>query len=106
MDFPSPSSDDAGRHWETEREAFLHPISSDWPYVGGPAWEQIHHHHFLFVCWGYWEILDAEIWEFILQERVPYSHYFGAALVEVWRKGHLLVHQPSYEEQLEGFSVP
>ncbi|GFX99130.1 hypothetical protein TNCV_2493111 [Trichonephila clavipes] len=33
--------DDAGRHWETEREAFLHPISRlcMWPYVGGPAWE-------------------------------------------------------------------
>ncbi|GFW34148.1 hypothetical protein TNCV_288301 [Trichonephila clavipes] len=30
---------DAGRHWETEREAFLHPISRwcMWPYVGGPA---------------------------------------------------------------------
>ncbi|GFT37315.1 hypothetical protein TNCV_1127381 [Trichonephila clavipes] len=35
--------DDAGRHWETEREAFLHPISRlrMWPDVGGPAWERV-----------------------------------------------------------------
>ncbi|GFU60971.1 hypothetical protein TNCV_3372861 [Trichonephila clavipes] len=34
---------DAGRLWETEREAFLHPISRlcMWPDVGGPAWERV-----------------------------------------------------------------
>ncbi|GFW67028.1 hypothetical protein TNCV_4030481 [Trichonephila clavipes] len=34
---------DAGCLWETEREAFLHPISRlcMWPDVGGPAWERV-----------------------------------------------------------------
>ncbi|GFU78474.1 hypothetical protein TNCV_2300861 [Trichonephila clavipes] len=35
----NPKDDDAGCHWEMEREAFLHPISRllMWPDVGGPA---------------------------------------------------------------------